>query len=92
MKYPTMRITGAKKFPYCKLHIREIKKPKFTNNSDDQLSLKVFLTVDILPTSIFAGAIEVYDDDNENDNINNNIVVIVVIITIIIFNNICYRK
>lgn len=45
--------------------------PKFTNDSDDQLSLKVFLTVDILPTSIFARAIEVYDDDN-NNNINNN--------------------
>lgn len=72
MKYPMVRITGDKKFPYCKLHIKKIKKPKFTNDSDDQLSLKVFLTVDILPTSVFAGAVEVYDDNDNNNNDDNN--------------------
>lgn len=69
-----MRITGAEKFPYCKLHKRKIKKSNFTNELDEQLSLKVFLTVDVLPTSVFpGGAIEVCgDDDNVNKNINTN--------------------
>lgn len=65
----------SKKFPYCKLHIKKTKRPTYTNDSDEELFLKVFLKVDILSTSVFAGAIEVYDDRNDNyhnSNSNNN--------------------
>lgn len=62
----------SKKFPYCKLPIRKIKRPKFTNDSDEQQFLKVFLKVDILPASVFSGAVEVYDDPNGNYNNSNS--------------------
>lgn len=63
----------VKKIPCCKLYTRKIKTPKFSNDADDQLCLKVFLTGDVLPTSIFAGmAIEVHDEDDSVHNANSS--------------------